>query len=303
MDALKDDPARRIEYDCLHPQGIKSLITVPIFIDGKLHGFLGVDNPNAHMDAPELLMRITYIAENEFSKQLLKQKLIDKSYHDPLTGLNNRLAYDEMLADLLGKKVPTGVGFVDLNSLKWINDNYGYEFGNRAIELVCKILKTHFQEDCIYRISGDEFVIIWPDVDYLQFKNAAGKVAAALILEQNIAAFGYTWGHEEDVWIAVQRAEKAMQAEKAKYYAAIEKTKGVRPGSVELLLQEFRDSTFVPYLQPLYSIQNDTVYGAEVLVRKVDSNGHTHFPQEFVSIMEREGMISMGGLYDAAASL
>ncbi len=293
VDALKDDPERSIEYDCLHPQGIKSLITVPIFIDGKLHGFLGVDNPNANMDAPELLMRITYIAENEFSKQLLKQELIDKSYHDPLTGLNNRLAYDEMLADLLGKKVPTGVGFVDLNSLKWINDNYGYEFGNRAIELVCKILKTHFQEDCIYRISGDEFVIIWPDVDYLQFKNAAGKVAAALILEQNIAAFGYTWGHEEDVGIAVQRAEKAMQAEKAKYYAAIEKTKGVRPGFVELLLQEFRDSTFVPYLQPLYSIQNDKVYGAEVLVRKVDPNGHTHFPQDFVTIMEREGMISM----------
>ena len=73
VDALKDDPERSIEYDCLHPQGIKSLITVPIFIDGKLHGFLGVDNPNAHMDAPELLMRITYIAENEFSKQLLKQ--------------------------------------------------------------------------------------------------------------------------------------------------------------------------------------------------------------------------------------
>ena len=293
VDALKDDPTRRIEYDCLHPQGIKSLITVPIFTNGKLHGFLGVDNPHAHMDAPELLSQVTYIAANELQKRILTETLTKKSYQDPLTGLNNRLAYDEMLADLLGKKLPTGVGFVDLNSLKWINDNYGYEFGNRAIELVCKILKTHFQEDCIYRISGDEFVIIWPDVDYLQFKNAAGKVAAALILEQNIAAFGYTWGHEEDVGIAVRRAEKATQVEKAKYYAAIEKTKGVRPGSVELLLQEFRDSTFVPYLQPLYSIQNDKVYGAEVLVRKVDPSGHTHFPQDFVSIMEREGMISM----------
>ena len=293
VDALKDDPERSIEYDCLHPQGIKSLITVPIFTDGELHGFLGVDNPHAHMDAPELMTQLTYIAANELQKRLFTEAITKKNYQDPLTGLNNRLAYDEMLADLLGKKLPTGVGFVDLNSLKWINDNYGYEFGDRAIELVCKILKTHFQEDCIYRISGDEFVIIWPDVDYLQFKNAAGKVAAALILEQNIAAFGYTWGHEEDVGIAVRRAEKAMQTEKAKYYAAIEKTKGVRPGFVELLLQEFRDSTFVPHLQPLYSIRNDKVYGAEVLVRKVDPNGHTHFPQDFVSIMEREGMISM----------
>lgn len=39
VDALKDDPARRIEYDCLHPQGIKSLITVPVFVNGQLHGF------------------------------------------------------------------------------------------------------------------------------------------------------------------------------------------------------------------------------------------------------------------------
>ena len=76
-----------------------------------------------------------------------------------------------------------------------------------------------------------------------------------------------------------------MQTEKAKYYAAIEKTKGVRLGSAELLLKEFRDSTFVPYLQPLYSIQNDKVYGAEVLVRKVDLNCNIHFPQEFISIM------------------
>ena len=46
------------------------------------------------------------------------------------------------------------------------------------IEPVCEILKAQFREDCIYRISGDEFVVIWSDVDYLQFNHAVVKVAA-----------------------------------------------------------------------------------------------------------------------------
>lgn len=109
VDGLKDDPARRIEYDCLHPQGIKSLITVPIFVSGELHGFLGVDNLHAHMNAPEMLAQITYIAANELQKRTLTDELTVKSYLDPLTGLRNRLAYDEALGYLLGKEVPSGL--------------------------------------------------------------------------------------------------------------------------------------------------------------------------------------------------
>ena len=293
VDALRDDPARRIEYDCLHPQGINSLITVPIFVNSELHGFLGVDNPQSHMDAPELLTQLTYVAANELQKRQLTDELRFKSFHDALTGLKNRLAYDETLEDLLGKRLPTGVGFLDMNSLKWINDHHGYDMGNRAIRLVCKILKEHFPEECIYRISGDEFVIIWPDADYTQFKNAAGNAAAALAAENQIASLGYVWGHEEDVGIAVRQAEKAMQTEKNKYYAALDGQRDQRPGSVDVLLREFRASTFVPYLQPLYSIQAGKVYGAEILVRKFDPYGKIHTPTDFIRIMENEGMIFM----------
>ena len=130
-------------------------------------------------------------------------------------------------------------------------------------------------------------------MDYTQFKHIAVQAAAALAAEKQIASLGWVWGREEDVGIAVRRAEKAMQAEKIKYYAAIENSKGQRPGSVDVLLQEFRASTFVPYLQPLYSIQEKRIYGAEVLVRKIDPRGHIYTPISFIQIMEREGMISM----------
>lgn len=293
VDALKDDPARRIEYDCLHPQGIKSLITVPIFVSGKLHGFLGVDNPHAHMDAPEMLAQITYIAANELQKRTLTDKLTVKSYLDPLTGLRNRLAYDEALGYLLGKEIPTGVGFLDLNGLKWINDNLGHDMGNKALRRVCEILLKYIQKEYVYRISGDEFVIIWPEVDYPAFSTAVGRLETALTEEKDIASFGCVWGTEEDVGVAVRKAEQAMQTQKNKFYATNSNHKGQRPGYLDRLLQEFRDSTFIPYLQPLYSIQYDHVYGAEVLVRKIDPHGNIHPPVEFIKVMEQEHMISM----------
>lgn len=293
VDALKDDPTHRLEYDCLHPQGIKSLIAVPIFINGKLHGFLGIDNPHSHMDALTLLTQLTYIIANELQKRLLTEALTKKSYQDPLTGLNNRLAYDEMLDHLRGKEFPVGVGFLDINGLKWINDTLGHDMGNKVIQKICTILNEHIEQQYIYRISGDEFVMIWPDVDYKVFMSAAKKLEAALFAEKNIASFGFVWGKEEDTGIAVRKAEKAMQTAKNKFYAANAELKDSRPGYLDALLQEFRDSTFIPYLQPLYSIQYNRVYGAEVLVRKIDPHGNIHTPVEFISIMECEHMISM----------
>lgn len=293
VDALKDDPTHRLEYDCLHPQGIKSLIAVPIFINGKLHGFLGIDNPRSHMDALTLLTQLTYIIANELQKRLLTEALTKKSYQDPLTGLNNRLAYDEMLDHLRGKEFPVGVGFLDINGLKWINDTLGHDMGNKVIQKICTILNEHIEQQYIYRISGDEFVMIWPDVDYKVFMSAAKKLEAALFDEKNIASFGFVWGKEEDTGIAVRKAEKAMQTAKNKFYAANAELKDSRPGYLDALLQEFRDSTFIPYLQPLYSIQYNRVYGAEVLVRKIDPHGNIHTPVEFISIMECEHMISM----------
>lgn len=224
---------------------------------------------------------------------MLTEALTKKSYQDTLTGLNNRLAYDEMLEHLRGKEFPVGVGFLDLNGLKWINDNLGHDMGNKAIHKVCAILEEYFSKNTLYRISGDEFVILWPEVDYQVFMDTAENLRTALSDEGNIAAFGFVWGKEEDTGIAVRKAEKAMQTAKKKFYAANTELKESRPVYLDALLQEFRDSTFIPYLQPLYSIQYDRVYGAEVLVRKIDPHGNIHTPVEFIGIMEREHMISM----------
>lgn len=297
VDALKDDPARRIEYDCLHPQGIKSLITVPVFISGRLYGFLGVDNPKANADAPELLTQITYIAANELQKRRLTENLTEKSYRDPLTGLQNRLAYDEALAKLKGPAIGQGigVGFVDMNGLKYLNDTLGHEHGNKAIKRTCRAMRECFGEDMLYRVSGDEFVVLWPDVDYAVFSYVSRALDKQLTeAEGGIAAYGYTWGTaQDDLHALVLEAEQLMISEKNQYYLenAADEDKP-RPAYLDSLLQEIRASTFIPYLQPLYSIQAGQVYGAEALVRKIGPDGKIHVPVEFLHVLEQEHMIS-----------
>ena len=296
VDALKDDPARRIEYDCLHPQGIKSLITVPVFISGRLYGFLGVDNPKANADAPELLTQITYIAANELQKRRLTENLTEKSYRDPLTGLQNRLAYDEALVKLKGPAIGQGigVGFVDLNGLKYLNDTLGHEYGNKAIQRVCAVMRDNFELEMLYRVSGDEFIVLWPDVDYAVFSYVSRALDKRLTeAEGGIAAYGYTWGTaQDDLHALVLEAEQLMIAEKNQYYLENASADKPRPAYLDSLLQEIRASTFIPYLQPLYSIQAGQVYGAEALVRKIGPDGKIHVPVEFLHVLEQEHMIS-----------
>lgn len=81
------------------------MITVPIFLSGgKLHGFLGVDNPSDNVEAPEFLSQVTYIAANELQKHLLTEELTFKSYHDSLTKLKTGSPMTKRWRAFLGQR-------------------------------------------------------------------------------------------------------------------------------------------------------------------------------------------------------
>ena len=83
---------------------------------------------------------------------------------DSLTGIRNKTAYDNEIKKLewelqLGN-TDFGIGIVDLNFLKVINDTYGHEKGNDAIRAICRIVCRIFSHSPVFRIGGDEFAII-----------------------------------------------------------------------------------------------------------------------------------------------
>lgn len=77
--------------------------------------------------------------------------------HDELTGLLNIRAYTEGLTKMTNK---LGVIFFDINNLKYVNDTFTHEAGNKLIKGVSSTIGEYFGTENLYRIGGDEFVIL-----------------------------------------------------------------------------------------------------------------------------------------------
>ena len=92
------------------------------------------------------------------------------AHKDSLTGIRNKLAYDQEEAKLRNEfkagKREFGIAIVDLNGLKFINDNYGHDCGNISIVTISKIICEVFLHSPVFRIGGDEFAIILKNNDY-----------------------------------------------------------------------------------------------------------------------------------------
>ncbi|OFW62728.1 MAG: hypothetical protein A2Z35_00850 [Actinobacteria bacterium RBG_19FT_COMBO_36_27] len=96
-----------------------------------------------------------------------EEKIWYLSFHDKLTGLYNRAYFEEELRRLnTQRQLPLSIIFADVNGLKEMNDNYGYDRGDQLLCKVARILKSCFRnEDVVVRWGGDEFITVLPLTD------------------------------------------------------------------------------------------------------------------------------------------
>jgi diguanylate cyclase (GGDEF)-like protein len=99
-----------------------------------------------------------------------EEALLVLSLTDELTGLYNRRRFfvltEQYLKVAIRTKKSLLVLFIDMDDLKWINDNYGHNEGDQALIDFAKLLKQSFREsDIIARIGGDEFVVLFLSTD------------------------------------------------------------------------------------------------------------------------------------------
>lgn len=102
-------------------------------------------------------------AFNEVFQQLQEQRRrLEKSAHtDALTGVGNRLYFDLRIKKLWEKKKACTVGFVDMDGLKYCNDNFGHTEGDFYILQISNLLQQLCEKDEeVFRIGGDEFVLL-----------------------------------------------------------------------------------------------------------------------------------------------
>jgi diguanylate cyclase (GGDEF)-like protein/PAS domain S-box-containing protein len=107
---------------------------------------------------------VLHVGQDITDLKLSEEKLRFLSIHDQLTGLYNRLYFDEEMARLeRGRIFPISVIMGDLDDLKIINDTYGHAQGDEVIKAAAQILRSSFRaEDVVARIGGDEFAALLP---------------------------------------------------------------------------------------------------------------------------------------------
>lgn len=98
--------------------------------------------------------------------------LNSKAYRDAMTGVRNKGAYEifeRKLNDAIGiaeERSEFGIVMLDCNNLKKINDTYGHEKGDAYLRTACSVICGVFHHSPVFRMGGDEFVVVLQGEDY-----------------------------------------------------------------------------------------------------------------------------------------
>ena len=112
-----------------------------------------------------------------------ERQLLEHSAHiDPLTNLGNRGGLDRHVDLLWRNGTPFTCAYIDIDHLKHCNDRFGHAEGNRYILGVCRALtKTMNHDDLLFRIGGDEFVLVSPTADEVELEQRLERTRTDLI--------------------------------------------------------------------------------------------------------------------------
>ncbi len=217
-DIRDSDP---LQYENLKRQNTHSLIVVPLYDEGEIIGFYGIDNlPEKTLDYASDMLQITaHFIISSLKRRNLIRKLQEMSYRDQLTQIGNRHAMSEYI-DNLQKEQSLGIVYCDVTGLKQVNDQKGHTSGDKLIIDACECLKKNFGEYGLFRTGGDEFLALCPEIDESALWQGIEQLRKDLRSKSIHMAIGGLW--EKDSFTGVDRliseAEKKMYQDKSAYY-------------------------------------------------------------------------------------
>ena len=229
------------------------------------------------------------------------------------SGLMNQQAFNVMTSKSFAKKKDFCIISVYIDDLQFMTTTFGIEGMNSIMFQVSTFLKDISLDNKVFQLANDTFCVMIPNIEAKnysyystaitdRFKETWKSEILEIKLNARLCVIRCPKDAEttEAIIEAIQtciddpryRDEKLLFADKIdvntkKRYAFVEQL-------VRTAIQERRIDV---YYQPLYSISEDRIIGAEALVRMKDHEGNFISPDEFIPIAEQNGQILRIGLF------
>jgi|TARA_B110000902_G_C14284899_1_gene578343 diguanylate cyclase (GGDEF)-like protein len=251
----------------------------------------------------------------EHSLLLASQQEIEHLvYHDTLTGLHNRAASNKLFDDAVSaskeNSLPVYMMYIDLDNFKSINDSFGENFGDKYLTEIANRLQSMVSEnDFLCRMGGDEFVLIFNSMeDDSGIDFTANKIQELIknpffkdgqIVSSTTSIGIATYPKDGDNFNTIMK-----NADMAMYYAKeqgkdtfhlFDKEVNKEIFDTLSLISDMRtalkENQFYLVFQPKILLENNTVVGAEALLRWIHPTHGFIGPDIFIPIAEKSGLI------------
>ncbi len=307
-----------VEKELLMGDNIKSLLLVPLRLETEFWGCLGLIECTAERDwskhEESSLLTMSASISGARQRQQVEEKIRYQAMHDLLTGLPNRLQFNDILQRNIQKAIQIeeslAVMFLDLDRFKIINDTLGHTVGDDLLKIVAQRLRYAIRPgDIVARWGGDEFTIFLPQITETQ-----PIIQIAQNILQSLENAFYVHGHElyisSSIGIALLNkqspdAETLIQhADAALYYAKDEGRnnyqfykESLSKKNPELLSLEkslrhaLEREELMLYYQPRVNIATGKITGMEALLRWYHPEMGIVSPNVFIPLAEESGLI------------
>ena len=233
----------------LFPKTLKSpfagSLFVPVNLDNKyIFCISGVKDKNIDLEENiEIYLKLAPIIMEKMDKY---DEMLRAAYEDELTGLENRRQFNNKMSEIDNSSNNYVFGIFDLFRLKYVNDVYSHDLGDEYIKKAANILKKYFPKivltnyngiksyketgTSVYRIGGDEFVVI-SDSENIDLVRQKAELAAMEVENLDIAIannlaldlnYGIVERVENENWKELYfNADKIMQKSKTEIYKVL----------------------------------------------------------------------------------
>lgn len=207
-------------YSLLKPQGIVSLVAGPIRENGRLKGFIGVDNPDEEnlFLLEQLLKELGKYMMLQLKRRDIYRRFNHMSYHDMLTGSYN---YNAMLEHSAASSQWKSFGAVccDIHGLRETNHVMGHDAGNELVQECYRLIQQRLHTEWIYRVDGNKFVAFYHDTDQETIDREADALRLSVLQSTCQMSIGSIWSDEKpiDMKKILDQADTKMRRERKLY--------------------------------------------------------------------------------------